>query len=165
MHHPWKNRGVQHRGRAALQRRVKPPKETGLQPQWTLCLSRRDREGHVFNRAASSTVEERRFSAASSPKKRNRASAPVDVMIGTPPKGRPRFQSCRKQHRGRAALQRRVKLPKRNRASAPVDVMLGMPPKGRPRLQSRRKQHRGRAALQRRVKLPKKTGLQPLKTF
>jgi hypothetical protein len=31
----WKNRGMQHRGRAALQRRVQRPKESGLQPQWT----------------------------------------------------------------------------------------------------------------------------------
>ena len=92
---------MQHRGRAALKRRVEPSrKEPGFSPasamSRVLCETwdstppsirglgkRNDREWHDFSRAAS-----------------------------------PDAENCRVQRRGTAALKRRVRHPKRNRASA-----------------------------------------------
>ena len=115
---------TQHRGRAALKRRVKPLKR-----------NRASAPVDVFLNTTSSRANATTTGGAPCLASLARRWIPHPIPLRTweaPRPGRPRLQSRRKlllgncheptQHRGRAALQRRVKRPKRRRASAPVDV-------------------------------------------
>ncbi len=150
----------------------------------------------------SSTVEERRFSAASSPRKGNG----LQPLWSPPPNpgsrdfsptaahGRNRMELPKERlrnrhepthHRGRAALQRRVqpyykenglqplrsslarhrKLARNGTTSVvpkPANKIDRSSPHGYAAIITDATHHRGRAALQRRVKPSKKNGLQPL---
>ena len=113
-----------HRGRAALQRRVKPSKKNGLQPLWMArrkdcCLPKPPRTGGATDSSPESLKATR--SGRTRPQSRLKPSKNAIEPATTALTRRKSNHLKPTQHRGRAALQRRVTPSKRNRASAPGD--------------------------------------------
>ena len=111
-----------HRGRAALQRRVKPSKKNGLQPLWMArrkdcCLPKPPRTGGATDSSPESLKATR--SGRTRPQSRLKPSKNAIEPATTALTRRESNHLKPAQHRGRAALQRRVQRSKEERASAP----------------------------------------------
>ena len=173
---------MQRRGRAALQRRVKPQKKTGFSPRGR--FSKHDDQPRERNHGPRVPILRALCEGACPERSRRGIPRPhpsEDLGSATTGKGTTSVAPQADhhdptQHRGRAALKRRVKPPKKGSGLQPQCTfrIWEAPRPGRARLQSCRKpwwgncrvQHRGRAALKRRVKPPKKgSGLQPQCAF